>query len=251
LIAAAWTCLFLPLLAALLITVRGNTIARRGAGFLATLSVFGSFAAAVVVFAKLWAESPDSRSHASTVWEWLNAGTFHVGLRILVDPLSVFMMLVVSGVGFLIVAYSIGYMDGDDEERRYFAYMALFVFSMLLLVQAGNLVILLAGWGLVGLSSYLLIGFWHHRPSAVAAAKKAVRQNPLYPVAYRCLAIALVHLGREAEAREAAAGLLELEPNFRISEWVTRKGISEWAARTRQLPAGLLIESLRKAGLPE
>src|SRR5438309_7264140 len=89
------------------------------------------------------------------------------------------MMLVVSGVGFLIVAYSIGYMDGDKEERRYFAYMALFVFSMLLLVQAGNFVILLAGWGLVGLSSYLLIGFWHDRPAAVAAAKKAFIMNAI------------------------------------------------------------------------
>src|SRR4029079_12597549 len=77
----------------------------------------------------------------------------------------------------LIVAYSIGYMDGDDEERRYFAYMALFVFSMLLLVQSGNLLILLAGWGLVGLSSYLLIGFWHEKPSAIAAAKKAFIMN--------------------------------------------------------------------------
>src|SRR5438309_9705116 len=89
------------------------------------------------------------------------------------------MMLVVSGVGFLIVAYSIGYMDGDKEERRYFAYMALFVFSMLLLVQAGNLVLLLAGWGLVGLSSYLLIGFWHDRPAAIAAAKKAFVMNAI------------------------------------------------------------------------
>jgi NADH-quinone oxidoreductase subunit L len=86
-------------------------------------------------------------------------------------------MLVVAGVGCLIVGYSIGYMDGDDEERRYFAYMALFVFSMLLLVQGGNLLVLLAGWGLVGLSSYLLIGFWHDRPSAVQAAKKAFVMN--------------------------------------------------------------------------
>ena len=89
------------------------------------------------------------------------------------------MMLVVSGVGSLIVAYSIGYMEGDDEERRYFAYMALFVFSMLLLVQGGNLLMLLVGWGLVGLSSYLLIGFWHDRPSAVAAAKKAFVMNAI------------------------------------------------------------------------
>jgi NADH-quinone oxidoreductase subunit L len=87
------------------------------------------------------------------------------------------MMLIVSGVGGLIVLYSIGYMHGDEEERRFFAYMSFFVFSMLLLVQGGNLLLLLAGWGLVGLSSYLLIGFWHERPSAVAAAKKAFVMN--------------------------------------------------------------------------
>ena len=178
-IVAAWICLVAPLAAALLITLLGNSISRRVAGYVATASVLGSFAAAVVVLAKLWSEAPADRSHASTAWEWLTAGRFHVGLRILVDPLSVFMMLIVSGVGFLIVAYSIGYMDGDNEERRYFAYMALFVFSMLLLVQAGNLVILLAGWGLVGLSSYLLIGFWHDRPPAVAAAKKAFIMNAI------------------------------------------------------------------------
>src|ERR671937_3113195 len=87
--------------------------------------------------------------------------------------------LVSAGVGALIVGYSIGYMDGDDEERRYFAYMSIFVFSMLLLVQGGNLLLLLAGWGMVGLSSYLLIGFWHERPEAVAAAKKAFVMNAI------------------------------------------------------------------------
>jgi len=177
LIVAAWICLVAPLAAALLITLLGTSISRRAAAYVATTSVLGAFAAALVVLAKLWGEAPSARSHPSTAWEWLTAGSFHVGLRILVDPLSVFMMLIVSGVGFLIVAYSIGYMDRDNEERRYFAYMALFVFSMLLLVQAGNLVILLAGWGLVGLSSYLLIGFWHDRPVAVAAAKKAFIMN--------------------------------------------------------------------------
>jgi len=178
-IVAAWICLVAPLAAALSITLLGTSISRRVAAYMATASVLGSFAAAVVVFAKLETESASARSNASTAWEWLTAGSFHVGLRILVDPLSVFMMLIVSGVGFLIVAYSIDYMDGDDEERRYFAYMALFVFSMLLLVQAGNFVMLLAGWGLVGLSSYLLIGFWHERPAAVAAAKKAFIMNAI------------------------------------------------------------------------
>src|SRR5205814_4675254 len=113
----------------------------------------------------------------ATAWTWLQSGSFKVGLTIIIDPLSTMMMLIVSGVGGLIVLYSIGYMDGADEERRFFAYMAFFVFSMLLLVQGGNLLILLAGWGLVGLSSYLLIGYYHERPSAIAAAKKAFIMN--------------------------------------------------------------------------
>jgi NADH-quinone oxidoreductase subunit L len=178
-IVAAWICLISPLAATFLITLGWNRLSRRGAGYLATLSVAVSFVAAIVAFAGLLGDSPNQRYHPSTLWSWLTAGQLDFGLRIVVDPLSVFMMLVVSGVGMLIVLYSIGYMEGDDEERRYFAYMALFVFSMLLLVQAGNLLILLVGWGLVGLSSYLLIGFWHDRPSAVAAAKKAFVMNAI------------------------------------------------------------------------
>ena len=132
--------------------------------------------------ARSWRSSACARNGSAdgrhaTAWTWLQSGSFKVGLEILVDPLSTMMMLIVSGVGGLIVLYSIGYMDGDDEERRYFAYMSLFVFSMLLLVQGGNLLLLLVGWGLVGLSSYLLIGFWHERPTAVAAAKKAFVMN--------------------------------------------------------------------------
>ncbi len=176
-IAAAWICLFLPLGAALAIALAGNAVSRRAAGVLATAAVGASFAAAVVCFALMLSREPAGRAETSTAWSWLTAGNFHVGLTIFADQLSVFMMLIVSGVGCLIVGYSIGYMHGDDEERRYFAYMALFVFSMLLLVEGGNLLLLLAGWGLVGLSSYLLIGFWHERPSAVAAAKKAFVMN--------------------------------------------------------------------------
>jgi NADH-quinone oxidoreductase subunit L len=176
-IAAAWVCLFAPLGGAVAITLGGTAWSRRAAGYLATASVAVSFVAAAVAFFSILGDSEDDRSHLSTAWTWLSAGNFDVGLTILVDPLSIFMMLVVSGVGALIVGYSIGYMDGDDEERRYFAYMALFVFSMLMLVQAGNLLLLLVGWGLVGLCSYLLIGYHHERPQAVAAAKKAFIMN--------------------------------------------------------------------------
>ena len=176
-IAASWITLFAPLGATVLITLGGTWITRRQAGYIATLAVLTSFVTALVAFFELLNEQPEERSHTSVLWTWLTAGDFQVGLRILVDPLSIFMMLVVSGVGFLIVAYSVGYMDGEDEERRFFAYMSLFVFSMLLLVQSGDLLILLGGWGLVGLCSYLLIGYYQERPEAIAAAKKAFIMN--------------------------------------------------------------------------
>jgi NADH-quinone oxidoreductase subunit L len=175
----AWLCLVSPLAAAALITIGGNGISRRAAGYLATLATGIAFVGALVSFFALVSRDPGDREHLSTAWTWLGAGSYHSGLSILVDPLSVMMMLVVSGVGALIVGYSVGYMDGDPEERRYFAYMAVFVFSMLLLVEGGNLLLLLAGWGMVGLSSYLLIGFWHERPSAIAAAKKAFVMNAI------------------------------------------------------------------------
>jgi NADH-quinone oxidoreductase subunit L len=175
--ASAWVCLLSPLAAALLITLAGTRITRRAAGYLATLSTSVSFVAAAIAFFAVVGENEEERERITTSWTWLRAGDFDVGLSLLVDPLSIFMMLVVSGVGSLIVGYSIGYMDGEDEERRYFAYMALFVFSMLLLVESANFVLLLAGWGLVGLASYLLIGFHQERPSAIAAAKKAFVMN--------------------------------------------------------------------------
>jgi NADH-quinone oxidoreductase subunit L len=176
-IAAAWVCLLSPLAGALLITLAGTRISRRAAGYLSTLSVVVAAVAAAVAFVDVTGKEGEERTGTSTAWSWLTSGDLDVGVTILVDPLSIMMMLVVSGVGSLIVGYSIGYMDGEDEERRYFAYMALFVFAMLTLVLAGNFLILLVGWGLVGLASYLLIGFHHDRSSAVAAAKKAFVMN--------------------------------------------------------------------------
>src|SRR2546421_5380003 len=216
LIVAAWICLLSPLAAALLIALAGNRISRRGAGYLVTLAVFASFVATCVAFFALWGDAPHDRSHYSTVWTWLDSGSFSAGLRILVDPLSTMMMLVVSGVGSLIVAYSVGYMDGDDEERRSFAYMSIFVFSMLLLVQGGNLLLLLAGWGLVGLSSYLLIGFYQERPAAVAAAKKAFVMNA---VGDATMALALFLLIQHTRTLDYAATFSRAE-GLASNHWV-------------------------------
>ena len=175
----SWVCLVAPLAGFLAITLAGTRITRSQAGWISTGSVFVGFAGAVVAFLDAWGRDAEQRVELTTAWTWLKAGEFQVGLELLIDPLSLVMMLVVTGVGGLIILYSNGYMAGDDEERRYFAYMSFFVFSMLLLVQGGNLLLLLVGWGLVGLASYLLIGFHHERPSAVAAAKKAFVINAI------------------------------------------------------------------------
>jgi NADH-quinone oxidoreductase subunit L len=175
--AAAWITLLLPLASALAITLGGTRVSRRLAGYVSTVTAMGAFAAAVVAFFEMWSKSPGARGATTTSWTWLAAGPYHFGLSLLVDQLSIMMMLIVTGVGSLIVAYSVGYMDGEDEERRFFAYMSLFLFSMLLLVEGGNLLLLLAGWGMVGLSSYLLIGYYQERESAIAAAKKAFVMN--------------------------------------------------------------------------
>src|SRR5919201_4338241 len=112
-------------------------------------------------------------------WTWVKAGDFNLPANLVVDNLSVFMGLVITGVGGLIVTYSVGYMEHEDNPSyaRFFCYMDVFVFSMLLLVFAGNLVFLIVGWAMVGLSSYLLIGLWSQRPSAVLAARKAFVMN--------------------------------------------------------------------------
>jgi NADH-quinone oxidoreductase subunit L len=187
-----WVCLLAPLAGAVAITLAGVRISRRTAGWISTLTTFLAFGGALVAFVGLWAADPGDREELSTAYTWLASGNFDVGFQILLDPLSSTMMLVVSGVGGLIVWYSMGYMHGDDEERRYFAYMSLFVFSMLLLVEAGNFLLLLVGWGLVGLASYLLIGFWHRKPEAVAAAKKAFVMNAIGDATFALACVLLI-----------------------------------------------------------
>ena len=114
-----------------------------------------------------------------TYWTWIKSGSFSVPFNLLIDHLSIFMCLVITGVGGLIITYAVGYMEHEDgpSYARFFCYMDIFVFSMLLLVLAGNFIFLIVGWAMVGLSSYLLIGFWYQRRSAVVAARKAFVMN--------------------------------------------------------------------------
>jgi NADH-quinone oxidoreductase subunit L len=233
--AAAWICLFSPAAAVVVIALAGDRVSRFGAGVIASGATGISFVASVVVFVQMLGEEPEERSRSSTLWTWLSAGDFRVGAQIQIDPLSVFMMLVVSGVGFLILSYAVGYMHGDGEERRYHAYKALFVFSMLLLVQSGNLLLLLAGWGMVGLSSYLLINFWHFRKTAVDAGKKAFIMNAVGDATF---ALALFLLIQQAGSLDFASTLEEgvLEEGSTVAVLVALGLLGGAIAKSAQVP---------------
>ncbi len=162
----------LPLAGAAVNLVAGRRLGR-WAGWLASALVVASFALALGVLVDLVGLPGDQRTSVRHLYEWVTSGSFHVAVDLRVDPLSMTMMLVVTGVGALIHVYSIGYMAHDPRRGRFFAFMNLFVFFMLMLVLAENFLLLYLGWEGVGLCSYLLIGFWFERTIAANAAKKA------------------------------------------------------------------------------
>jgi NADH-quinone oxidoreductase subunit L len=163
-----WLIPALPLAGALVNMTMGHKLGRR-AHAIAVPALVGSFLASCVVFSRVWSGA----SFTSTLFAWIVAGEFDTAVTALVDPLTGVMLLVVTGVGTLIHIYSIGYMHDDPGYARYFAYLNLFVFSMTMLVLAGNFLLLYVFWEAVGLCSYLLIGFWYARDSAATAGKKA------------------------------------------------------------------------------
>ncbi|KQQ39673.1 NADH-quinone oxidoreductase subunit L [Nocardioides sp. Leaf307] len=185
-----WLVVALPLLGAAVLLVGGRRTDRWG-HLLGTATALASFVLSVVLFVDLLGREESERQVAQRLWEWMEVGGFSVGMDLLYDPLSALFLLLITGVGTLIHVYSIGYMEHDPRRRRFFAYLNLFVAAMLTLVLAENYVVLFLGWEGVGLASYLLIGFWQHKPSAAAAAKKAFVINRVGDIGLS-LAIALM-----------------------------------------------------------
>ena len=167
-----WLIPALPLLGALLNMAFGRITGRR-AHWVAVTAVAGSFVASCAVFARV----RSGTAFTTSLFSWIVAGDFEASVTALVDPLTGVMLLVVTGVGLLIHVYSVGYMHDDPGYPRYFAYLNLFLFSMTMLVLAGNFLLLYVFWEAVGLCSYLLIGFWYQRESAATAGKKAFVVN--------------------------------------------------------------------------
>ncbi len=164
--------LLFPLLGFLLIALFGKKL-NHVSGWFASAMVLASFICSVYCFMSL----PAGQSLNFTVFEWIKWGDINLSFGFLIDPLSVVMLLVITGVGFLIHLYSIGYMSHDEGFSRFFSYMNLFIFFMLLLVLGNSYLVMFIGWEGVGLCSYLLIGFWFKNPSFNDAAKKAFIMN--------------------------------------------------------------------------
>ncbi len=155
----------------------GRRMSKKAVGFVACGAIGLSFLVSLYLFFSILQLAPAQRSVETIVYTWMVVGDFKVNVGFLIDPLSIVMMLVVSGVSFVIHVYSHGYMHDDPGFPRYFAYLNLFVFFMLLLVGASNFLLLFVGWEGVGLCSYFLIGFWYEKKSAADAGKKAFIVN--------------------------------------------------------------------------
>jgi len=168
-----WLVLAFPLAGTIGIGLGYRKLPGRSAGWIGTGAIFLSFLAALGALIAMEGHGEHHRQMVSSLWSYASTVGVNAQMSILVDPLSVFMILIVSGVSTLIHLYSISYLTEDRGFARYFAYLNFFVFSMLLLVLAGNFVLLIAGWAFVGAASYLLISFWYRRKTATAAGIKA------------------------------------------------------------------------------
>jgi NADH-quinone oxidoreductase subunit L len=168
-----WLVLAFPLLGTLVIGAGFKKLPGRTAGWIGTGAIALAFLAALGALITLEGHAPDHRQLVSSLWNYASTAGVDAQMSILVDPLSVFMILIVTGVSTTIHLYSVSYMDEDRGWARYFAYLNFFVFSMLLLVMAGNFLLLIVGWAFVGAASYLLISFWYRRSTATRAGIKA------------------------------------------------------------------------------
>ena len=188
----AWLLLALPVGGAAVLLLAGRRADRWG-HLLGCATVLAAFGYGVIAFVALLRYPASQRSRDLILYTWFAVGRLHVNIGLLLDPLSMCFILLITGIGSLILIYSIGYMADDPDRRRFFAYMNLFIAAMLLLVIADNYLALYVGWEGVGLASYLLIGFWQFKPTAATAAKKAFVANRVGDVG---LTLA-IHNGRQ------------------------------------------------------
>jgi len=212
----AWLVLLFPLLGSIAIGLGFRTLPARAAGAIGTAAIALSFLCGVAALIHLLGDPAEERQHASSLWDYASAAGLDIKLGILVDPLSIFMVLVVTGVSTLIHLYSFGYMSSDEGYHRFFSYLNFFVFSMLLLVLAGNFVLLIVGWAFVGFASYALISFWYRRGTATGAGMKAFVINVVGDVG---LVLAAILLFRELGTFDYGEVFARAPEAFSVNEW--------------------------------
>ncbi|HWB68574.1 MAG TPA: NADH-quinone oxidoreductase subunit L [Solirubrobacterales bacterium] len=215
-IAWAWLVLLFPLLGSIVIALSFRVLPARAAGAVGTAAIGLAFVCAIGALLALLGEDPEARHHASSLWDYASVAGLDIKLGIYVDPLSVFMALVVTGVSTLIHLYSFGYMGSDRGYHRFFSYLNFFVFSMLLLVLAGNFVLLVVGWAFVGFASYALISFWYRRATATRAGMKAFVINVVGDIG---LVLAAFLIFRELGSFDYGTVFAKAPHVFQTNEW--------------------------------
>jgi NADH-quinone oxidoreductase subunit L len=211
-----WLILAFPLAGAITIGLTWRLIPPKVAGWIGTGAIALAFAAAIAACVDLLGHPPEERILTDTLYDYGGAAGIPFDLAILVDPLSIFMALVVSGVSTMIHVYSVGYMETDRGYHRYFAFLNFFVFSMLLLVLAGNFALLIVGWAFVGFASYALISFWYRRRTATEAGMKAFVINVIGDIGLVFAAILLI---KELGATEYLTVFEKAPQVFSSNEW--------------------------------
>jgi NADH-quinone oxidoreductase subunit L len=212
----SWLVLLFPLLGSIVIALGYRTIPAKAAGAIGTGAIALSFACGIAALVSLLGDEPEARHHASSLWDYASAAGLDIKLGIFVDPLSIFMVLVVTGVSTLIHLYSFGYMQSDEGYHRFFSYLNFFVFSMLLLVLAGNFVLLTVGWAFVGFASYALISFWYRRTTATGAGMKAFVINVVGDIG---LVLAAFLIFREIGSFDYGTVFERAPEVFSVNEW--------------------------------
>jgi NADH-quinone oxidoreductase subunit L len=212
----AWLVLLFPLLGSIVIALGYRTIPQKAAGMIGTAAIGLAFACGVAALISLLGEDADARHHASSLWDYASVAGLDIKLGIYLDQLSIFMVLVVTGVSTLIHLYSYGYMQSDAGYHRFFSYLNFFVFSMLLLVLAGNFVLLIVGWAFVGFASYALISFWYRRETATQAGMKAFVINVVGDIG---LVLAAFLIFRELGSFDYGTVFAKAPEVFSVNQW--------------------------------
>ena len=211
-----WLVLLFPLVGSIVIGLSFKVVPPKVAGAIGIGAIVAAFVCGIGALIAIQGEPSESRVAVSSLWEYANVGGFNIDLGIYVDPLSILMVLIVTGVSSLIHIYSYSYMQSDQGYHRFFSYLNFFVFSMLLLVLAGNFVLLIVGWAFVGFASYALISYWYRRETATKAGMKAFVINVIGDIG---LVLAAILIFREIGSVDYTTVFEKAPSIFQTNEW--------------------------------